>query len=125
MNQVQWPKIETQDREPGAREKFQQIGRAYQILSNKAARRKYDELGDGEALADSEATMDASTFFAMVFGSEAFEMYVGELRLATTMKKSMQRESEAEEQVLSDIDADELAFEQKAREVRLAQILAD
>mmetsp|Transcript_185 Transcript_185/g.214 ORF Transcript_185/g.214 Transcript_185/m.214 type:complete len:426 (+) Transcript_185:658-1935(+) len=69
--------------------------------------------------------MDASTFFAMVFGSEAFEIYVGELRLATTMKKSMQRESESEEQLLSDIDADELAFEQRVREVRLAQTLAD
>ena len=88
--------------------------------------------------------MDAATFFAMVFGSEAFEQYVGELRLATTMKKSMQREEEDDafdaeqakenpgepplEKVTvstADVDADELAFEQRRREVLLAKNLAD
>ncbi|KAJ8611173.1 hypothetical protein CTAYLR_003554 [Chrysophaeum taylorii] len=100
---------------------FQKIGQAYQVLSNPVARRTYDERGM-QSEVESHATMDAATFFAMVFGSEAFETYVGELRLASTMKKSLSAGSSEND---ADIDADELQFEQRRRVVRLAQILAD
>lgn len=68
--------------------------------------------------------MDASTFFAMVFGSEAFELYVGELRLASTMKKSLAHSSEGSTDD-ADIDAEEFQFEQRKRVVTLARDLAD
>lgn len=88
---------------PEAQSKFQAIGQAYQILSTN--RRAYDERG-----MEDQETMDAATFFAMVFGSEAFESYVGELRLASTMKQA---------------DFHALQFEQRKRVVTLAKTLAD
>lgn len=105
-----------------AQAKFQKIGQAYQVLSNPASRRAYDERGLNEI--DESPMMDASTFFAMVFGSEAFEKYVGELRLASTMRKSMSAGEGLAPHEDADIDAEELHFEQRKRVVGLAKSLA-
>ena len=67
--------------DPDAKLKFQKIGEAYQVLSNEEARARYDARGK-EGL-DEANFMDASTFYQMVFGSENFEDFVGELQLAS------------------------------------------
>ena len=66
--------------DPEAKLKFQKIGEAYQVLSNEEARARYDARGKGLEEAN---FMDASTFYQMVFGSENFEDFVGELQLAS------------------------------------------
>lgn len=116
------------DKNPGdaeAQAKFQNIGQAYQVLSNPATRKTYDERGLQESEMPSHAMMDAATFFAIVFGSEAFELYVGELRLASTMKKSIVNGSSDSAAEDADIDHEELHFEQRRRVVKLALALAD
>lgn len=60
--------------------KFQQIGAAYQVLSNPQLREKYDK--DGKEEVNEANLMDPTAFFAMVFGSEDFEPLVGPLKLA-------------------------------------------
>ena len=66
--------------DPEAKEKFQKLGEAYQVLSNADARAKYDARGK-EGL-DEMAFMDASQFYQMLFGSEEFDDFIGELQLA-------------------------------------------
>ena len=66
--------------DPEAKEKFQKLGEAYQVLSNADARAKYDARGK-EGL-DEMSFMDASQFYQMLFGSEEFDDFIGELQLA-------------------------------------------
>ena len=66
--------------DPEAKEKFQKLGEAYQVLSNADARPKYDARGK-EGL-DEMSFMDASQFYQMLFGSEEFDDFIGELQLA-------------------------------------------
>lgn len=56
-----------------------------QVLSSEDLRAKYDARGKA-ALSDTNL-LDSATFFAMIFGSEAFEQFVGELQLATLMQQ--------------------------------------
>jgi curved DNA-binding protein CbpA len=67
--------------DPEASAKFQKVGEAYQVLSDSALRKKYDARGKdgvGEHL-----FVDASAFFAAIFGSDQMEGLVGRLQLAT------------------------------------------
>ena len=66
--------------DPEAKEKFQKLGEAYQVLSNADARAKYDARGK-EGL-DEMSFMDASQFYQMLFGSEEFDDFIGELQLS-------------------------------------------
>ena len=72
--------------DPEAKEKFQKLGEAYQVLSNADARAKYDARGK-EGL-DEMAFMDASQFYQMLFGSEEFDDFIGELQLAQVPRNS-------------------------------------
>lgn len=64
-----------------AKERFQKLGEAYQVLSDEESRRKYDE-GGRENLED-EPSVDPGAFFTALFGSQAFEHLVGKPHLAT------------------------------------------
>jgi DnaJ-class molecular chaperone len=71
------------DKNPGderAKVEFQQLGEAYQILSDEALKRRYDAMEDVAQETDFMASRD---FFAMLFGSTRFEEFVGELLLST------------------------------------------
>lgn len=67
-----------------ATQRFQQLGQAYQVLSNPDLREKYDK--HGTAGLDVEF-VDPSTIFGMLFGSELFEPIVGEFLIATATSK--------------------------------------
>ncbi|KAI0642278.1 X-domain of DnaJ-containing-domain-containing protein [Trametes meyenii] len=90
---------------PDAEEKFKDISKAYQILSDPNLRAVYDK--NGAKMVDKEGGVgmdDAAGFFANVFGGERFKDYIGEISLmkemtsvATTMmseeeKAEMERE---------------------------------
>jgi len=101
--------------DPEAKDKFQKLGEAYQVLSNDDARAKYDAKGL-EGLQDT-AMMDSSTMYAMLFGSEQFEDLIGELQIAAMMQNV-----EAGEQ--GDVSLKHMSHKQRAREVAAAAKLA-
>jgi len=72
--------------DPDAAQKFQELGHAYQILSNEQSRAAYDKNGKPDPSAAttemSLADIDPTIFFAVMFGSEAVRAYVGDLWIA-------------------------------------------
>ncbi|CAL1714141.1 unnamed protein product [Somion occarium] len=71
---------------PDAEEKFKDISKAYQVLSDPNLRTVYDR--NGAKMVDKEGgvTMeDAAGFFANVFGGERFMDYIGEISLMKEM----------------------------------------
>mmetsp|Transcript_7421 Transcript_7421/g.32980 ORF Transcript_7421/g.32980 Transcript_7421/m.32980 type:complete len:396 (-) Transcript_7421:812-1999(-) len=73
--------------DPSATERFQKIGEAYQILSNPETREAYDKYGmKGLENMDYE-NVDPSELFAMLFGSDRFEPFLGELQLTSMVSE--------------------------------------
>ncbi|KAJ6581542.1 DnaJ-domain-containing protein [Mycena capillaripes] len=69
-----------------AEEKFKEISKAYQVLSNANDRATYDK--NGKSMVDKEGGMnmeDAAGFFANVFGGERFVDYIGEISIMKDM----------------------------------------
>ncbi|KAL6712398.1 DnaJ-like protein [Coniothyrium glycines] len=80
------------DKNPGdetAHAKFQQIGEAYQILSDDQLRAAYDKYGKEGAM-PSSGFEDPSEFFTMIFGGEAFVDWIGEISLMKDLTKTME-----------------------------------
>ena len=69
---------------PNAKEEFQKVGKAYQVLIDEEQRKKYDEMGE-DGIDQSKNSMDSKAIFEMIFGSEKFEPLLGELQLASMM----------------------------------------
>jgi curved DNA-binding protein CbpA len=73
--------------DPKAAENFQQLGQAYQILANDQSRAAYDR--DGLSINDEKnqklhmSDIDPYVFFAVMFGAESVQPYIGELWLAS------------------------------------------
>ena len=79
------------DKNPGdetAHIRFQAIGEAYQILSNKDLRAAYDKYGKEKAKPDA-GFEDPSEFFSMIFGGDAFVDLIGELSLLKDLTHTM------------------------------------
>lgn len=73
--------------DPQAAAKFQEVGHAYQVLSDEKLRERYDRFGIEESI-PKEGFEDPAEFFSMIFGGEAFHDWIGELSLLLEMSKS-------------------------------------
>lgn len=84
--------------DPSAHEKFQEIGEAYQVLSDKDLRSAYDKFGKDHAKPQ-EGFADPAEFFSSIFGGDAFTDWIGEISLmkdlTATMDITMKEEEEA------------------------------
>ncbi|GBE90253.1 Uncharacterized J domain-containing protein [Sparassis crispa] len=89
------------NRSPDAEEKFKDISKAYQVLSDPNLRTVYDK--NGAKMLDKEGGVgmeDAAGFFANVFGGERFNDYIGEISLMkemTSVATTMMTEEEKAE----------------------------
>lgn len=112
---------------PSAKEKFQKIGEAYQILSEEKLRRQYDLLGEEAVQNESTQNLDPVLMFSFIFGNEKFVSIIGELyysMLVTSSVHSSGSDSEFAEferffggdKEYSEI----LSYKQKRREVQCA-----
>lgn len=73
--------------DPQAAAKFQEVGEAYQVLSDESLRTKYDKYGKQESM-PSEGFEDPAEFFSIIFGGNAFNDWIGELSLIQELTKS-------------------------------------
>lgn len=101
--------------DPQAAQRFQVLGEAYQVLSDPRQRAAYDN--NGKAGISKETMLDPTAVFAMLFGSELFEEYLGQLAMA-----SSEMFSEGEEVHTRKLQ-EKLKVIQKEREEKLARVL--
>ncbi|KAI4388538.1 hypothetical protein MLD38_000858 [Melastoma candidum] len=106
--------------DPNAAQKFQVLGEAYQVLSDPSQRQAYDV--HGKSGVSTDATIDPAAIFAMLFGSELFEEYIGQLAMASMASLDLFTEGE---QIDTKKVQEKMRVVQKEREEKLAQILKD
>ncbi|KAJ9142268.1 DnaJ-domain-containing protein, partial [Coniochaeta hoffmannii] len=74
--------------DPTAHAKFQEIGEAYQVLSDADLRKAYDRYGK-ESARPTEGFVDPSEFFTSIFGGDAFVDWIGEISLMKDLTATM------------------------------------
>ncbi|XP_030544183.1 chaperone protein dnaJ 10 isoform X2 [Rhodamnia argentea] len=104
--------------DPHAAERFQVLGEAYQVLSDPVQRESYDR--NGKHSISRDTMLDPMAVFALLFGSELFENYVGHLAVASMASSEFAADSDNPDK-LHDI----LKAVQKEREEKLARLLKD
>ncbi|KAK7405821.1 hypothetical protein VNO78_07431 [Psophocarpus tetragonolobus] len=104
--------------DPLAAQNFQVLGEAYQVLSDQAQRQTYD--AHGKSAISTEAIIDPAAIFAMLFGSELFEEYIGQLAMASMASMDIFTEGE---QFDTKKLQEKMRVVQKEREEKLAEIL--
>lgn len=112
------------DKNPGdekAKGQFQELQQIYQVLADPESRKKYDKEGKAGVQAEKNVQMDAKAFFGLLFGSERFRKWTGELKMAMQMdhfaKNAMTSEESPE---LMEKQASVEKKQQIAREVSCA-----
>ncbi|CAA7058246.1 unnamed protein product [Microthlaspi erraticum] len=97
------------------------LGEAYQVLINSDKRHAYDACGKSGVSTDAIIT-DPAVIFAMLFGSQIFEEYIGQLTMASVAILDIFTEVD-----MSDIRKRYKIWKgvQKERQDKLAQILKD
>ncbi|KAG5246656.1 DNAJ HEAT SHOCK N-TERMINAL DOMAIN-CONTAINING PROTEIN [Salix viminalis] len=106
--------------DPLAAKNFQTLGEAYQVLSDPAQRQAYDAYGKSGI--STESIIEPAAIFAMLFGSELFEDYIGELAMASMASLDIFTEGE---QLDTKKLQEKMRVVQKEREEKLAEILKD
>ncbi|KAJ9166737.1 hypothetical protein P3X46_021443 [Hevea brasiliensis] len=104
--------------DPQAAERFQVLGEAYQVLSDPVQRDAYDR--NGKYCISRESMLDPTAVFALLFGSELFEDYIGHLSVASMASSELATEIDNPEKM-----HDKLKAVQKEREEKLARLLKD
>ncbi|KAM3209977.1 hypothetical protein ACQJBY_064184 [Aegilops geniculata] len=104
--------------DPQAAGKFQELGEAYQVLSDPAQRQAYD--AHGKSGISTDGIIDPAAIFAMLFGSELFEDYIGQLAMASMASLD---NFDEDEQIDTKKLQDKMQAVQKEREEKLAEIL--
>ncbi|KAH8162812.1 hypothetical protein CIB48_g5443 [Xylaria polymorpha] len=84
--------------DPTAHEKFQTIGEAYQVLSDKDLRAAYDKYGK-ESAKPGEGFVDPAEFFSSIFGGDAFVDWIGEISLMKDLNTAMEITTEDQDDV--------------------------
>ncbi|KAG6674079.1 hypothetical protein I3842_15G024700 [Carya illinoinensis] len=102
--------------DPQAAERFQVLGEAYQVLSDPVQRDGYDR--NGKNCISRETMLDPMAVFALLFGSELFEDYIGHLAVASMASSELAGENDKPENL-----HDKLKAVQKEREEKLARSL--
>ncbi|ESQ34686.1 hypothetical protein EUTSA_v10007857mg [Eutrema salsugineum] len=105
--------------DPQAAHNFQVLGEAYQVLSDPGQRQAYDTCGKSGI---STEIIDPAAIFAMLFGSELFEEYIGQLAMASMASLDILSEGD---QIDTKKIIEKMRAVQKEREDKLAQILKD
>lgn len=96
-----------------AQARFQAIGEAYQILSNKDLRAAYDRYGKDKAKPN-EGFEDPAEFFSMIFGGEAFVDLIGEITLMKDLTHTMEvTQEQMEEEELAKSAEEKLNVQEK------------
>ncbi|KAI5590333.1 hypothetical protein POPTR_005G260400v4 [Populus trichocarpa] len=106
--------------DPLAAKNFQTLGEAYQVLSDPAQRQAYDAYGKSGI--STEAIIEPAAIFAMLFGSELFVDYIGQLAMASMASLDIFTEGE---QLDTKKLQEKMRVVQKEREEKLAEILKD
>ncbi|KAL3641718.1 Chaperone protein dnaJ 10 [Castilleja foliolosa] len=104
--------------DPQAAEKFQVLGEAYQILSDPTQREIYDRYGKNSI--SKETMLDPTAVFALLFGSELFEDYIGHLAVASMASTELAAENDSPDKV-----HEKLKAVQREREEKLARKLRE
>nr|XP_023908322.1 chaperone protein dnaJ 10-like [Quercus suber] len=102
--------------DPQAAERFQVLGEAYQVLSDPVQRDTYDQ--NGKNCISRDTMLDPMAVFALLFGSELFEEYIGHLAVASMASSELAGESDNPEKL-----HEKLKAVQREREEKLARSL--
>ena len=100
--------------DPEASTKFQEVARAYQVLSDPAMRARYDKGGEAGIEEGEQANrVDAKMMFEIFFGTEKFENLVGQVPMVVEMS------------VDRPLPPEEKKFRQLLREAKVGTHLAE